>query len=67
MFIDINMPVLDGWGFLKRFDSFEEHEKEIFRIIVMASSHDPKDIKKAYKDKNVSGYMAKPLSVHFKG
>ncbi|AFL85093.1 CheY-like receiver domain-containing protein [Belliella baltica DSM 15883] len=63
IFLDINMPVLNGWGFLEQFEKLPAKAKEVFRIVILTSSYDPKDIKMANDDKNVSGYVVKPLSI----
>lgn len=63
IFLDINMPVLNGWGFLEQFEKLPDKAKEVFRIVILTSSYDPEDIRMANDNKNVSEYVVKPLSV----
>ncbi|MBL0740414.1 response regulator [Chryseolinea lacunae] len=58
--LDLNMPIMDGFGFLEAF-RFLGHEKENVNIIVLSSSENPSDIHKA-KDMGASLYLTKPLS-----
>lgn len=41
IFLDINMPVLDGWGFLKEFISLDIKQRILINIVT--SSIDPHD------------------------
>jgi CheY-like chemotaxis protein len=59
IFLDINMPVLDGWGFLNEIQN--EPFSSRLKIIVVSSSIDPADRKKSRKFKQVIGYLEKPL------
>jgi CheY-like chemotaxis protein len=44
IFLDINMPILDGWGFLKEFTQLHIEERILINIIT--SSIDPNDREK---------------------
>lgn len=63
IFLDINMPVLDGWGFLAGFDEIYSKLNCEFKIIVLSSSINPDDIEKAKQNKYVSEYLTKPLTL----
>ncbi len=62
LFLDINMPVMNGWEFLERFDELGEHTKKRIKIYILSSSVDKRDIEKAKADKNVVHYLIKPLT-----
>ena len=62
LFLDINMPVMNGWEFLERFDQLEEDTKKRIKIYILSSSIDKRDIEKAKADKNVVHYLIKPLT-----
>lgn len=63
IFLDINMPVLDGWGFLEGFDEIYSKLNCEIKIIVLSSSINPDDIEKAKQNKYVSEYLTKPLTL----
>ncbi len=52
IFLDINMPIMDGWQFLEEFISIPMKKK--IRINIITSSIDPLDIKKAKMYKSMS-------------
>lgn len=62
IFLDINMPETDGWQFLEQFDLLDEKIKDNFKILVVSSSTDPKDKKRAFGNKYVIDFITKPLS-----
>lgn len=62
LFLDINMPVLSGWDFLEEFENFETHIKEQLKIYILSSSIDYRDKDHATKNKNVCGYIEKPIT-----
>ncbi|MCG9880445.1 MAG: response regulator [Bacteroidia bacterium] len=62
IFLDINMPVMNGWEFL---DAFEEKYIQSFphtKIKILSSSVDPKDEEKAHSNKRILGFVTKPLT-----
>jgi CheY-like chemotaxis protein len=60
IFLDINMPVLDGWEFLDELKSL--HFAKEIKIFLLTSSINPADIEKAKDYNKVSGYLNKPLN-----
>ena len=60
--LDLNMPVMDGWGFLNEYeDLFPRIGKEI-EIYILSSSDNPKDIERVKEYQKVSGYLIKPIT-----
>ena len=62
LFLDINMPMMDGWEFLKQFDALEEIRRKRIRIYILSSSVEKTDMDRAKNDRNVSQYLIKPLT-----
>ena len=62
LFLDINMPVMTGWDFLKRFEEQENSFKSKFKIYMLSSSIDNADKKRALNNKYVVDLLLKPLT-----
>ena len=62
VFLDLNMPILDGWGFLKEYENQKENLKFKTKIFVLSSSINPDDKERAEGNKNVAQYIYKPLT-----
>jgi len=65
IFLDLNMPIMDGFGFLDEFDKLAKQNPrlaETSKIIVLSSSISPADINKASTNPYVIKYLNKPLS-----
>jgi two-component system, chemotaxis family, chemotaxis protein CheY len=60
--LDLNMPVVDGWDFLDRFDKFRENLGKAIKIYIVSSSVDEKDIVRSQTYSSVHGFISKPLS-----
>ena len=61
IFIDLNMPKMDGFEFIRAFKGMEFHHKEKTTIVILTSSIDPMDIERARK-LGVDHFITKPLS-----
>jgi CheY-like chemotaxis protein len=65
IFLDLNMPVMDGFGFLAEYDKLVKdypNLKTDVKIIVLSSSISPIDIDRASTNPHVFKYLNKPLS-----
>lgn len=62
IFLDINMPVMNGWDFLDEFEILKLKFKQLPRIYLLSSTVDPEDYKKAKKFSQVADFISKPLS-----
>ena len=62
IFLDINMPMMDGWEFLETFKSDFAHFAEKTKIFILSSSISPTDTERAENEKNIVAFLAKPLN-----
>lgn len=60
--LDINMPIMDAWGFLDEFTKLDQDIKEHFLISIITSSIDSNDRNMAFSYPDVKDYITKPLS-----
>ncbi|HSR16609.1 MAG TPA: response regulator [Ignavibacteriaceae bacterium] len=60
--LDLNMPSMTGWKFLKLFEELDEKIKNKFKIYIHSSSADPLDKQRARSNKYVVDYIVKPLT-----
>jgi CheY-like chemotaxis protein len=57
LFLDLNMPEMNGWDFLDSFNS-DQNQAQIY---ILSSSVDDRDILKARNYSIVKDYLSKPL------
>lgn len=62
IFLDLNMPVMDGFAFLEEFEKMADFIKANCKVVVLSSSISPDDINKASTNAYVIKYINKPLS-----
>ena len=63
VFLDINMPILNGWGFLENFNTIKYALNFKTEIYLLTSSVNPDEKKKAEENSLVKQYISKPLTV----
>ena len=59
--LDLNMPIMDGFGFLEAFKKLNLPDKDKVTIIIVTSSEDPDDMMKARR-MGVAHYIPKPVT-----
>ena len=62
IFLDINMPIMDGWEFLDAYILLRPRIGKKIVIYVVSSSIDMRDMDKARNYSLVSDYIIKPVS-----
>lgn len=62
LFLDINMPIVDGFVFLYEFDSFPQHVKDKVKVAILSSSDSKKDIDRIIDNDYVIKFITKPLT-----
>lgn len=61
--LDLNMPVMGGWEFLDHFS--QDEYASVFKkckVLVLSSTIDPEDIKKAKNYPMVLNFLSKPIT-----
>lgn len=62
IFLDVNMPKMNGWEFLERYRKLNFEQKNEAVIIMLTTSLNPADKKRAESMPEISSFESKPLS-----
>lgn len=62
IFLDINMPFMDGWEFLEQYSQFPSFFRHQTKICLLSSSIDKHDLERSAANPYVFDYLIKPLS-----
>ena len=62
IFLDLNMPIMNGWEFLEAFNTEKYAEFHNTKIIILSSTIDPGDLEKSKKFPLVIDFLPKPIS-----
>lgn|SRR5690606_21391921 len=63
IFLDLNMPVMDGWEFLGEFIKIKNNFDKKITLYVVSSSIDPRDLERAKSFNLVTDYLIKPIEL----
>jgi CheY-like chemotaxis protein len=62
IFLDINMPGMNGWEFLEAYKNLPEDQTRRIRVLMLTTSINPDEEKKAIDIPEVKGFIHKPLT-----
>lgn len=62
IFLDINMPLMNGFEFVEAFKTLNENLKSKCTIYILSSSFNPLEIKRANEDPYIKAFIEKPLT-----
>jgi len=61
IFLDINMPAMDGWEFMEQYKKLPEEQKADIVLIMLTTSLNPDDKLKTLEIREIAGFENKPL------
>ena len=64
IFLDINMPQMDGWEFLEECNKFPDFALMKCKVFMLSSSISISDIEKSKKYSMVYDFISKPLTIN---
>ncbi|MCH8330120.1 MAG: response regulator [Bacteroidetes bacterium] len=65
VFLDINMPIMDGFQFLEEYEKLSDRIKKHCKIVMLTTSINPSDMDRAKKSDYIIRYINKPLTSEF--
>jgi len=61
--LDLNMPILDGWQFLDKYEPLVNQISKTIPVYIVSSSVDEEEYKKAKTFQTVKDFIVKPITV----
>lgn len=62
IFLDINMPAMDGWEFVEKYNQLPEEQKAAIVVVMLTTSFNPEDELKAKRIAGIEDFYNKPLT-----
>ncbi|QQL49955.1 response regulator [Mucilaginibacter ginkgonis] len=62
IFLDLRMPDMNGFDFLREYDKLNIPEKKTIKIFMLSSSLDPNDVKKSSQNRYIKQFIYKPIT-----
>jgi CheY-like chemotaxis protein len=62
IFVDINMPMMDGFQFVEQFEKFAASLKKKIQVVILTTSINPEDRVRATLFKSKVSFLNKPLT-----
>lgn len=62
IFLDLSMPVMDGWEFLKEYALLQPRLKKKIALFIVSSSISPHEVERSKSFQVVTDFLIKPLA-----
>ncbi len=63
VFLDINMPGMNGWDFIAEYKKLDERHKARIVVVMLTTSLNPDDAQHASSFSEIATYLQKPLNL----
>lgn len=63
IFVDLDMPVMDGIQFLEEFDKMDDFIKDSCRVVMLSATMNTDDIREARTNASLYKFLIKPLNI----
>lgn len=63
IFLDINMPGMNGWDFIAEYKKLDERHKARIVVVMLTTSLNPDDERHASSVAEIATYLHKPLNI----
>ncbi len=63
IFLDINMPAMNGWEFIEAYNELDINFTSSIDIVMLTTSSNPEDQERAKRSSLINNYINKPLSL----
>jgi CheY-like chemotaxis protein len=62
IFVDLSMPVMDGWEFLNEFSELKPKLKKPIELFIVSSSISPQEVERSKGYRAVTDFLIKPVA-----
>lgn len=63
IFLDLNMPAMNGWEFLEAYKKLDSNFTKDIKVIILTTSSNPNDLEQSKANDAVRDFINKPLSI----
>lgn len=63
IFLDINMPGMNGWEFIEEYKKLDTHLQSKMVVVMLTTSENPDDLEKAKANGVLFAFKTKPLTI----